>query len=215
MATPKTAANAAKAPAPAAAKPRAAPKTSPVPASVETSPTVLPVPATMNETPIPHPPAKKAPAKKASPAATATVPAPLPSSAESSPASTSDSDSASKASPAPEGATKTKAKPFKLAEAKAARWLDNLKKAQEANPNKSLNAVIAGLENLIANRSGAAGKGADRKLSAYNKFVQENIKNVHAQFPDANNKDVMIKIAEMWQSHKVAPMPMPMAMASA
>lgn len=97
-----------------------------------------------------------------------------------------------------------KAKPLKIAEAKAVKWIDNLKKAQAVSNNKHVAMVLTNLENIVSIKNGAGTRNANRTLSEYNVFVQQNIKQVAAQHPNMSNKEIMIKIAEMWQSHKTS-----------
>jgi hypothetical protein len=97
-----------------------------------------------------------------------------------------------------------KSKPLKLHRNKAQKWMDSLKKVQESSPNKGVASVIGGLETLLAHEQNAAAKGSVRNLSGYNVFVQQNIKQVAAQNANLSNKEVMVKIAEMWQQHKAS-----------
>ena len=165
----------------AAAKAQASPATS-----------TVPIPATVTDTiNMPSTPAPVA-SKKASPKAPSKTP---------SPATSPEADASTL------DATKAKVKPLKLAEAKVNKWIDLLKKAQEASPNKNVAVVLSGLETILANKNGSANKNAVRNLSEYNLFVQQHIKEVAAQNPTLSNKEVMVKIAERWQNHKAAAAP--------
>lgn len=112
------------------------------------------------------------------------------------------SESENVVSPATEDAKKNK--PLKLARAKAQKWLDSLKKVQDAAPNKLVVSVINGMETLIAHEQNVASRANGRNLSDYNVFVQQHIKQVAAQNSNLSNKEVMIKIAELWQAHKAS-----------
>lgn len=98
----------------------------------------------------------------------------------------------------------TKTKPIKVAESKVRRWADNLKKAQESSNNKLVASVLNGLETVLSRKQTAGTKTTTRNLSEYNVFVQQNIKQVAAQNANLSNKEVMVKIAEMWQTHKAS-----------
>lgn len=150
---------------------------------------------------------KRATAKAAQTAdATEVTPAPIPATVVDSPTVASPSVAPAKTSPVaePAGEDSKKNKPLKLHRNKAQKWLDSLKKVQEASPNKLVASVIGGIETLLAHEQNAAAKGNNRNLSGYNVFVQQNIKQVAAQNANLSNKEVMVKIAEMWQLHKVS-----------
>lgn len=97
-----------------------------------------------------------------------------------------------------------KNKPLKLARNKAQKWLESLKKVQDSNPHKLLSSITGGLETLLAHDQNAAARASNRNLSGYNLFVQNNIRQVAAQNANLSNKEVMVKIAEMWQQHKAS-----------
>lgn len=148
-------------------------------------------------------------APMAQPEPTDVTPAPIPATVVDSPVSSPTPEKPQGVSPAVENPEVTstqdetkKNKPLKLARTKAQKWLDNLKKAQESNPSKPLLSVISGIETLLAHEQNAASRANNRNLSGYNLFVQNNIKQVAAQNANLSNKEVMVKIAEMWQQHK-------------
>lgn len=152
--------------------------------------------------------APKSTAKRSAKAAstvTDTVPVPetLPETITETPAlPASDSPAAmSPASPAAD-APKPKSKPLKVQEAKVAKWIDNLQKAQEAGSIKLVASVLSGLQTLLASKNGSASKNGARNLSGYNKFVQQHIKDVAAANPDKSNKEIMKLIAIRWQEEK-------------
>jgi hypothetical protein len=45
-------------------------------------------------------------------------------------------------------------------------------------------------------------KKVNRKPSKYNLFIKDNIANVRENNPTLNNKEVLSKVAELWQEHK-------------
>ncbi len=138
--------------------------------------------------------------------ATEMTPAPIPATVADSPTVASPSPSPVLAPSAAlnSGDDAKKSKPLKLHRNKAQKWMDSLKKVQETAPNKGVASVIGGLETLLAHEQNAAAKGNNRNLSGYNVFVQQNIKQVAAQNANLSNKEVMVKIAEMWQQHKAS-----------
>lgn len=153
--------------------------------------------------------APKSAAKKSAKAAasvTGTVPVPetLPETITETPAPVASESPAalSPASPAAQDGPKPKSKPLKVQEAKVAKWIDNLQKAQEAGSNKLVASVLSGLQTLLASKNSAGSKNGARNLSGYNKFVQQHIKDVAAANPEKSNKEIMKLIAIRWQEEK-------------
>ena len=44
----------------------------------------------------------------------------------------------------------------------------------------------------------------DKKLTAYNQFVKQNMKEIKEKYKDLSPKQHMIKISELWQKNKTA-----------
>lgn len=110
---------------------------------------------------------------------------------------------------ATEDAGRADATKIRVPSTKLQKWANTIKDASNvaalpAMMRKGLAAVASHMETLVSNKKSGVSKAANRPLSEYNVFVQEKIQTVAKENPGLSNKEVMTKIAEMWQAHKAA-----------